>query len=218
MDISTMEWGPDVSHFHPVRDWPAFAASGATFFGTKATEGTHTVDSYFEFHRDGFRRHCSSFRMGVYYHFFHCEKDPSTQAEFLIRTVGDLRPNERLCCDFEEKSYSNVEAQALLFHGLAWLEDFFARLDELMPNMRPLIYTSARHWRAIGDQMWPRAARMDLWVPRYNDSATPPDELPRPWSDWSVFQFTDGNAGPHRDVPGIGFCDCNVFANQCVVR
>ena len=36
MDITTMPWGPDVSHYRPVQDWKALAASGATFFGAKA--------------------------------------------------------------------------------------------------------------------------------------------------------------------------------------
>jgi GH25 family lysozyme M1 (1,4-beta-N-acetylmuramidase) len=216
MDISAMAWGPDVSHWHPVRNWDAFAASGATFFAAKATESAHTVDVQFERHRDGFRDHCPTFAMAVWYHMFHAEKDPVTQAEHFSDVVGPLAPRERLCCDFEGVSYRNVEAEVMRMHGLQYLEVFYARLESLgvLSGTRPLIYTSDQHWQAIGDPSWPRAAGIDLWVPRYAPDPKPPEKQPSPWSDWQVLQYTDGNAGVHRDVPGIGLCDCNVLADQ----
>jgi len=144
MDISQMPWGPDVSHWKPVRDWVALAASGATFFGAKATEGAHAVDDQFERHRDGFRANCPSFTMAIWYHFFHAETDPSTQAEHFADVVGPLQPRERLCCDFEGKSYSSVPLPQMRAFGLRYL---LANLGELRPravleefiiNQRPL--------------------------------------------------------------------------------
>ena len=220
MDISGMPWGPDCNHFHPVHDWAALASSGATFFGAKATEGAHTVDSTFEFHRDGFRANCSTFTKAVWFHFFHCEKDPVSQAELFADTVGELQSRETLCCDFESKSYENgsghIDPAVLRAHGLQYLETFYARLDSLgaIPaGVRPMIYTSAQHWQAIGNPAWARAAEIDLWVPRYHlpDPAAPA-MLPPPWATWTVLQYTDGDQGIHRDVPGVGLCDCNVLA------
>lgn len=216
MDFTKMRWGVDVNGYHPVKDWAKFAASGARFFGAKATEGAHTVDATFERHRDGFRAHAESFDLAVWYHFFHCEKDPGAQAELLAATVGTLGPKERLCCDFEEKGYSKVEPAALLAHGIGWLETFFARLDALgiLAGTRPMIYTSARHWIALGNHVWQRAASIDLWTARYFPrEVREPDKLPRPWPTWAVLQYTDGNNGPHRDVPGVGLCDCDVLAD-----
>ena len=214
MDISKMQWGPDVSHYHPVKDWIAFANSGATFFAAKATEGAHTVDATFEAHRDRFREHCQHFALGVWYHFFHCEKDPTAQAEHFSRVVGPMGPREMLCLDFETKSYSNVDPASLLAHGLAWLEQFYTRLDEVQGACaRRLIYTSDRHWLVLGNRAWERSASIGLWTARYFPTeAREPDRLPRPWDRWSILQYTDGDAGPHRDVQGIGFCDCNVLA------
>jgi len=223
MDVSQMPWGPDVNHYHGVRDWTALATSGATFFGAKATEGAHTVDDQFERHRDGFRAHCPNFTMAVYYHMFHAEKDPATQAYHFADVVGPLQPRERLCCDFEGASYRNMDLGVMRLHGLQFLEAFYARLDSLgvLEGTRPLIYTSDQHWKVIGDPAWPRASGIDLWVPRYaSPEPQPPKILPSSWAAWQILQYTDGDKGIHQDVPGIGFCDCNVLAssgapNQC---
>lgn len=215
MEISQMPWGPDVSHWKPVRDWVALAASGATFFGAKATEGAHAVDDQFERHRDGFRANCPTFTMAIWYHFFHAETDPSTQAEHFADVVGPLQPRERLCCDFEGKSYSSVPLPQMRAFGLRYLDAFYTRLESLgvLAGSRPLIYTSDQHWQVIGNPAWPRADGMDLWVPRYHlpDPAAP-TQLPSPWATWQVLQYTDGDQGIHQEVPGVGFCDCNVLA------
>lgn len=216
MDISKMPWGPDVSHWHPVRNWEAFAASGATFFGAKATEGAHTVDVQFEHHRDGFRKYCGGFTMAVWYHMLHVEKDPVTQAEHFADVVCPLGPRERLCCDFEGVSYRSVAPETIRLQGLRYLEIFYARLGSLgvLAGRRPLIYTSDQHWQAIGDPAWPRADGIDLWVPRYAPDPKPPEKLPSPWATWQVLQYTDGSSGIHREIPGIGFCDTNVLAEE----
>ena len=220
MDVTNMQWGPDVSHYRPVRDWGKLAGSGATFFGAKSTEGVHTIDDFFAEHRDGFRQHCQGFEMAVWYHFFHAEKDPRDQADRFAEVVGQLQPRERLCCDFEGKSYSSLAPSVVQMHGLEFLDAFYARLEEVgaFGESRPLIYTSARHWQAIGDPLWERANHIDLWVPRYHlPDPQAPTTLPRPWASWAVLQYTDGNEGVHREVPGVGLCDCNVIAepSQC---
>ena len=210
--IDGKTWGPDVSQWRPVKDWEALATSGPTFFGAKATEGAHFVDNTFAAHRSGFRAR-PEFTVGVWYHFFHCEKSPEAQAELLAATVGELQPRERLCLDFESKSYLAIDPAVMRAHGLEYLEAFFARLDSLavLAGTRPLIYTSDRHWDAIGNPAWERAAEIDLWVPRYHDPPKEPDRLPSPWSQWTAFQWTDGDAGVHFPVAGVGLCDVNVI-------
>ena len=205
-------WGPDVSQYWPVKDWDALAASGATFFAAKASEGAHTVDATFAAHRDGFRDR-TEFTTGVWYHFFHAEKDPASQAELFARTVGELRPRERLCLDFEIHSYSTIDPTVLQRHGLEYLEAFFAELDQqgILTGTRPIIYTGARHWQAIGNPAWQRAQEIDLWVARYHDPPIPPDTLPAHWRRWYVWQWTDNKAGVSNPIPGIGACDVNII-------
>jgi GH25 family lysozyme M1 (1,4-beta-N-acetylmuramidase) len=216
MDIAGLEWGPDVNGWWPVLDWEKLAASGATFFAAKACEGAHTVDHHFEAHRDGFRQHCGTFTRAVWYTMFHFEKDPAAQADLLARTVGELGPRETLCCDFEGTSYGKVAPSIVTAHGLSYLEAFYARLDVLgvLPaGVRPMIYTSNRHWLAIGNPAWERAEKIDLWVPRYaSPEPKEPKVLPKPWRSWTVLQWTDNDTGISAPVPGIGRCDVNVLA------
>jgi GH25 family lysozyme M1 (1,4-beta-N-acetylmuramidase) len=213
VDITTMPWGPDVSHYHPVKDWEAFNRSGATFFAAKATEGEHAVDQKFEYHREGYRTYCSSFTVCVWYHFFRMDRDPVNQAEHLVESVGDLGTAETLCCDFEGGSYDKIAPSLVRANGLKFLDSFYRRLLSLglLYADRPLLYTSYRHWEAIGNPTWDLASDVDLWVPRYNAVPQPPDKLPKPWIDWKVLQYTDGDAGVHKNVDGVGLCDCNVF-------
>lgn len=216
--VDGKQWGPDVSHFRPVRDWDALGKSGATFFAAKATEGLQHVDPTFAAHRAGIRER-PEFSTVVYYHFLRCEKSPQDQADFFARTVGPLQPRERLCLDFEDKSYEALDVDVVCHHGLEYLEAFFARLEQIGATYgsRPLIYTSARHWDAIDRPAWSRASQLDLWVPRYCDPPKEPARLPAPWSSWSIFQWTDGKDGVHFNVPGIGLCDVSVLAgpNMC---
>jgi GH25 family lysozyme M1 (1,4-beta-N-acetylmuramidase) len=208
-------WGPDVSKWRPIKDWGALVASGAQFLGAKACEGVLTTDPTFKSVRDGFRAH-PEFKLGVYYSFIHFEKSPESLAELLIKLVGTLDPRERLCVDFESKSYDGIEPFTVKRHGLEYLDRFFDTLERsgVLNGSRPFMYTSFRHWLAMGDPSWERAETMDLWVPRYHSpNPLPPDRLPVPWSDWTIFQWTDGggpgSTGLYHDVPGIGCCDVN---------
>ena len=216
MDISNLQGGPDVNHWHPVKDFGKLMATGATFFAAKACEGAHTVDDQFERHRDGFRQNCRNFVKAVWYTLLHCEKDPGVQADLLAQVVGELGPRETLCCDFERKSYEKVDLAVMRAHGLEYLEAFYARLDSLgaLPDgVRPMIYTSNQHWQVIGNPEWERAAGIDLWVPRYAmPDPEPPTMLPRPWTAWTVFQWTDNDTGIQAPLDGCGACDRNVLA------
>jgi hypothetical protein len=147
---------------------------------------------------------------------FHCEKDPAAQADLLAHTVGDLGPRETLCCDFEGTSYDKITPAIVAAHGLSYLEAFYARLDVLgvlAEGVRPMLYTSNRHWLAIGNPRWERAEKIDLWVPRYaSPEPKAPKILPRPWAAWTVLQWTDNKTGIRAPVPGVGACDVNVLA------
>jgi GH25 family lysozyme M1 (1,4-beta-N-acetylmuramidase) len=208
------QWGVDVSHWVPVRYWDALADSGATFFAAKATEGAYTIDPSFAHHRDGFRER-DEFTMGVWYHFLLCGKDPAAQAELFARTVGALQPRERICLDFEAGSYNNIDPAVLAKHGVEFLEAFFLELDAigLAAGTRPLVYTHAASWAAIGNPAWPRAQEIDLWAARYHDPPAPPASLPAPWKEWTVWQWTDNQTGVKWPVPGVGSCDVDVLAS-----
>lgn len=203
--------GPDVNGWHPVKDWGALAASGATIFGAKATEGNRTTDKTFARHRDGVRDW--PFALAVYYHFARAG-NPREQARRFCDVVGTMEANERMCVDFEGKEAKDLVCGPDAAANLRWLGEFLDVLIDVAPGRRPLIYTSGRVWSLIGDPAWEYGAAVDLWAPRYSDGVKQP-KLPSPWRarGWTIWQWTDGTILPNA-YPGVGPCDSNVFAGD----
>ena len=153
--------------------------------------------------------------LAVYYHFGRIVSPSSAaaQADHLVDVVGELRPNERLCLDFEAGSWGPLLPTEIRRQGLKWIDDFFSRLlDGVCKSVRPLIYTSERIWSALGNPAWTLASEVDLWVPRYSSAMDEP-VLPYPWTVWTLWQWSDGRV-PASDVPGIGACDTSAFCGD----
>lgn len=185
-------WGPDVSHWHPVASWVDLMASGASFFAAKATEGNTNTDQTFAVHRGGAR--AQPFALCVWYHLAR-QGDPQEQAQRFLDVVGPLRANERLALDTERSSF--VDAR--------WIGAF---LDCLPADRRTILYTSNAVWQGMGNPPFPRAAGVDLWLPRYGSAKEP--VIPPPWSEWKFWQYTESG-----QVPGVqGPCDTSVFAGE----
>lgn len=194
--------GIDVSHHKPVKDWDRLVASGVSFVACKATEGLRYLDPTLRPHQAGFRSH--DFALGIYYHFAR-SGDAADQAGRLIDAVGDLRDHERLCLDLEVVPVLDGDADA----SLRWVDAFIKTILNEVQDRRPIVYTSRRIWRQIGDPAWEMAYDVDLWVPRYNAQGLEP-ALPKPWQNWTFWQWTDGAAVDHV-TPGVGRCDANWF-------
>lgn len=195
--------GIDVSHWKPVKDWTPLANSDTSFIGIKATEGLSYVDPTLRAHRDGARK--QPFALVIYYHFG--RSGPARkQAERLMDAVGTLRDNERLCLDLE------VVPTLDPLDGIDWVDEFYAELmSGSCTDRRPLIYTSKRKWREIGDPPWDLASEVGLWAPRYGSGSAEP-LLPLPWAalGWDFWQYSDGEQ-PSVITPGVGRCDANLF-------
>ena len=191
--------GIDISHWKAVKDWDAVYDSGVSFVGVKATEGNTYLDPKLRTHRDELRRR--PFKLGIFYHFAR-SGSAVKQAERLEDSVGSLRDNERLCLDLEVCPTQNPD------QAVEWLDDFFETLlNGVCSNRRPLLYTSKRIWRQIGNPEWSFASEVDLWAPRYNPVEEP--KLPLPWvaAGWTFWQWSDSEK-----IPGIdGGCDANYF-------
>lgn len=173
--MSTRAKGVDVSHWKPVKDWPALVASGVRFVGMKATEGNSYVDDTLRNHIRGFRT--SLLPLGVYYHFPR-PGSAKAQAERLVNTIGTLgmgplQANERLALDVEGSGPTENPKDAI-----GWIDEFAKTIFELTKRF-PIIYTSKRVWRALGNPSWELAPQIDLWLARYNTKLEP--ELPTPW-------------------------------------
>lgn len=194
--------GIDVSHWQRVTDWGAVQSAGNSFVGIKATDGLQGTDPTLREHREGFRQ--QPFVLGIYYHFAR-SGSAVKQAERFLDAVGRLRDHERLALDFEVPVTQRKE------DAIEWLDDFLDPLAKAYPDRRPIIYTSRRVWRQVGNPAWERAKDVDLWVPRYSENEP---ELPDPWvgKGWVFWQFSES-----AEVPGIeGPCDANVFCGDAL--
>lgn len=191
--------GIDVSHWHYLTDAGAAFDSGVSFVGVKATQGVTYVDPMFSTNRTALRG--QPFALGFYYHFAQAG-DPVTQAHHLLDVVGTLRPNERLCLDFEDDKTGKPTVD------LTFLTGYYTELLK-DTSRRPLLYTSARIWAQIGDLDWALASQIDLILPRYGLIEP---VVPKPWralgKSYSFWQYSEALV-----VPGISDkqCDASFF-------
>ncbi len=207
--------GIDVYNGDGIIDWKAVAASGRTFAFAKSSEGMTIVDARFADNWKAMRA------AGIYrgaYHFGRpnfgddgtIERSAVAQAELFFALVGplscgDLPP----VLDLEAKPDRISVAQAI-----DWTRIFLIRAAELFG--RTLVMYVGSFWRdVLGDPLLAEAGKCPLWTPRY--SATEPN-LPKQWTRWTIWQYTDGKAGPRAGtVPGVSSdCDQNVFNGTLV--
>lgn len=200
-----MSWakGIDVSHHNGTVDFAKVKESGHSFVGVKATEGNRHVDRMLNRNQQAVR--LTNFDLVIYYHFARSGK-AEDQANHLMRAVGSLQENERLCLDLEAALPTPPEKM------IEWVDTFYEVMEKQYPAMKQFIYTSARIWRMFGNPDWPRAERGDvaLWAPRYNGQGVQPN-LPAPWAktSWQIWQWSDGEFPP-APVPGVpGHVDNN---------
>ena len=76
--------GVDVSSYQGTIDWKTLASQNVSFAFIKATEGSSTIDAYFEKNWAGASE--TNLRIGAY-HFFSFESPGETQADLFCSTV-----------------------------------------------------------------------------------------------------------------------------------
>jgi lysozyme len=192
--------GIDVSHYEGEVDWHAVAGGGFSFAYAKATEGNTHVDSQF---RDNWEAIREAGLLRGAYHFARPGGDPATQAAFFAATVGAPSWGELPPVLDLEVADGHSAADVI-----QWTLDFVRAAESLFG--RPLmIYTGGLWRRDLGNPDVPELRTRLLWTARYG---TNEPVVPRTWTRWDFWQFTDGNAGQVMRVPGVsGGCDVNRF-------
>lgn len=185
--------GVDISHHQsgPI-DWAALKRDGVKWMYHKATEGNGFKDSNYS------KRRAEAKKAGMpfgAYHFARPELgDARREAAFFVATAkpvpGDLRP----ALDLETKERLS-SAQIV-----QWADEFCDEVEDLT-GVTPVVYTpyvlsSALEKKAL------------FWVPRYNNSNTPPVR------QWDIWQFSNGVFGVPNSVAGLGHVDLNTSKVQ----
>jgi GH25 family lysozyme M1 (1,4-beta-N-acetylmuramidase) len=132
------------------------------------------------------------------YH-FGTGSDGVQQAEYFLRTV---QPTDEtlLTLDFEANpqgpSMTLEEARAFVTH----VHDATGRW--------PGLYSGHYLKQLLGTASDPVLANCWLWLSQYGPTAV----VPPNWPTWTMWQYTDGGAGPEpHSVAGIGRCDRDKF-------
>jgi lysozyme len=125
--------------------------------------------------------------------------DGVVQAEYFLNSVN---PDAQtlLVLDFEANpqgpSMDLEEARAFVTHVQSAI------------GCWPGLYGGHYLKQLLGTNTDPTLANCWLWLSQYG----PTPVIPPNWSKWTMWQYTDGAAGPApHEVPGIGLCDRDMF-------
>jgi lysozyme len=185
----------DVSHWQAPVDFERARASGIVAVILKATQGSHWVDATFTSQFAAAR--AAGLLVGAYH--FLDNSAPELQVEnFLLVAEGC----PLLALDAEVNAIGGTVAVAQAAEAAARLH--------MATGRAPLIYVN-RYGPDGHGTGFPNSvlSRCPLWLPAYNSRPV----CPPGWSNWTLWQYTDGSAGSDAvSVPGIGKCDRSRFA------
>jgi GH25 family lysozyme M1 (1,4-beta-N-acetylmuramidase) len=185
--------GIDLSHWNKVQDWNKIKNDDINFCFLKTSQGINLKDSKFEEYKKASRN------IGLLTSFYHFADggDPIAEADFFLKTVGDIQEGEILVLDWEINHSSPAD----------WCLKFLNRCLE-KTGIRPLLYTNEARVKSI-DWFHVVNNNFGLWIARYylNTGYKMPLVSPSSgqWPFWAIWQFTSRGK-----VDGIiGFVDLN---------
>ena len=178
--------GIDVSKWQGTVNWNSVHDDGMSFAFVRATYGTTEVDSSFNANWEAVKE--TGIIRGAY-HFFLAAEDPVQQAEFFMRTVGSLGPND-LPPVIDVESASGVSSN-LAANVQTWLSTVAQGLGRT-----PIIYTAPSYWNA---DMTSGFGHYALWVAEYGVSSP---KAVNGWDSWTFWQYSSTGkvAGVNGDV------------------
>lgn len=185
----------DLSHHNGTVDFAKIAADGVVGVIHKATQGTADVDPTYATRRPAALS--AGLLWGAYH--FGTGSDGVAQAEYFLNVVQP-DASTLLVLDFEANpqgpSMSLEEARAFVTHVQSATGRF------------PGLYSGHYVKDLLGTQSDPVLANCWFWLSQYG----PTPVVPVNWNTWTLWQYTDGAAGPDpHEVDGVGYCDRDTF-------
>jgi lysozyme len=185
----------DISHHNGKVRLDKAKADGLIGIIQKATQGEAYVDKTLSPNRKAALDNGLLF--GAYH--FGTGANGVSQAKHFLDT---LQPDKKtvIVLDFEDNptgpSMTLEEARAFVTH----IENETGRW--------PGFYSGHTIKKALGTTVDPVLKKCWFWLAQYGPTAV----VPPCWSDWTLWQYTDGGVGPEpHSVDGIGNCDRNKF-------
>jgi GH25 family lysozyme M1 (1,4-beta-N-acetylmuramidase)/uncharacterized protein YgiM (DUF1202 family) len=141
------------------------------------------------------------------YWFYDSRVDPKLQAEKWVSMFEGDFGELPLWGDFED-NYGGP------FKGWKHWYDFLERVKQLIPSSKEIgVYTGFYYWKENTVSINIPSASLDyfkqypLWIANYNPTAP---LIPKPWVDWTFWQFTDNGIGGPYGVESLNI-DLNYF-------
>jgi lysozyme len=193
MSISNVVF--DISHHNGRVDLTDSRNAGFLGIIHKASQGWQYSDPMYETNRSNALS--NGFLWGAYH--FGTGADGVAQADFFLSTANPGN-DTLMVLDFEANpagsSMDILEAQAFVTHV------------QQQTGRWPGLYAGQYLKELLKGVPDPVLCNCWLWLAQY--AATP--VLPPGWNAWTLWQYTDGAAGPSpHEVPGVGPCDRDYF-------
>jgi lysozyme len=180
--------GVDVSHWDGTVNWTQVKAAGITFAFAKATESDNDLDDTFAANWAGMK--AAGIVRGAY-HFFDPAVSATTQANYVLGTVGTLQAGDLpIVLDFEQ--LNGVSEATAVADAVTFLKTVTQATGKTA-----ILYMSADFLSGS----YPALEPYTLWVANYGVSCP---GMPSEWSTWSFWQDSDsGSVGGISDAVDV---------------
>ncbi len=189
----------DISHFQSNVDFAAVKADGILAVIHKATQGATYTDPEYASKRIAASQ--QGLLWGAYH--FGTGQDVVQQAQHFL-AVAAADANTLLVLDWEE---NGIASQGTM--SLPQAVEFVERVKDAVGRY-PVLYGGSLIKNSVGTGNTV-LSQCPLWLAQYSSNPS----LPAGWSNYKLWQYTDGVNGPEpHGVNGIGNCDRDVFAGS----
>ena len=189
----------DLSHHNTVSDFNTIKSAGIAGILHKATQGLSYTDPTYKSRKD--QALAAGLMWGAYH--FGTADDGTSQANYFLSVVNP-GPNDLLVLDFEQ-NYSNGQPVASM--TIAQAEQFVTRVQSVTGRY-PGFYSGSYIKQLLGSGTNATLQNCWFWLAQYGSNAV----VPANWPTWTMWQYTDGSAGPDpHSVAGVGNCDRDQF-------
>jgi lysozyme len=186
----------DISHHNGNVDLARAKQDGIVGVIHKATQGTGMFDNKYQLNRQNAQ--AAGLLWGAYH--FGTKADGAAQADFFL-SKANADDQTLLVLDYEPNGNSTMT--------LSQAKAFVSRVNQVTGRF-PGLYSGSLIKDQLGGQpVDPILSQCFLWIAQYGPQ---PKNIPATWSTWTLWQYTDGVAGPSpHSVDGIGPCDRDQF-------
>lgn len=178
--------GYDVSYYQGSFNWNAAKANGIAFGYARISDGLGFIDPKFGPNWAGMKT--AGVLRGAY-QFFEPGQDATAQANLVVQTLGKLQDGD-LPAMIDVEATGGQSPATVAAKVKTWLQ-----IVEQGTGRRPFIYSGSYFWQDnVKDTS---LGAYPFWIAAYGP---PCPSLPPGWSNWLMWQYSDGGGSLDHDV------------------